>query len=211
MAYSKETWKKIKNDFEQKGMGLQELESKYGIKANSIGKKAKRELWVVLQKDTSSDNPSPFKRSVFNKGWSPHEMLKKEDDSDEFEGKLLKLVKNALLASAVGETATIEEFYDNEGNLKYTKVMKRPPSPTALNQLVMLDERIGLLSINRNDYETEEEREARYLTYRAKVEKEREYYENRDIEKELEELGKVKEVNSFHITDFLRKEDNGVK
>jgi hypothetical protein len=57
----------------------------------------------------------------------------------------------------------------------------------------MLDERIGLLSIDRNDYETEEEREARYLAYREKTEKEREYYENRDIEKELEELGKDRE------------------
>jgi hypothetical protein len=210
VAYSKETWEKIKSDFEQ-GMGLQELESKYGIKANSIGKKAKRELWVVLQKDTSNDdNSSPKKRSVFNEGWSPLEMLQKDKEDSSREGTVLRLVKNALLASAAGETATIEEFYDNEGNLKYTKVMKRPPSPTALNQLVMLDERIGLLSIDRNDYETEEEREARYLAYRAKVEKERKYYENRDIDKELEELGRAKEVNSFHITDFLRKEDNGV-
>jgi hypothetical protein len=194
VAYSEEIWEKIKSDFEQ-GMGLQEIESKYGIKANTIGKRAKRESWFVLQKDTSNadQSPAPINRGVFNEGWSPHEMLIKDEEDSSREGTVLRLVKNALLASAVGETATIEEFYDNEGNLKYTKVMKRPPSPTALNQLVMLDERIGLLSIDRNDYETEEEREARYLAYRAKAEKEREYYENRDIEKELEELGKDRE------------------
>ena len=116
---------------------------------------------------------------MFNNEWSPVELLEKQNSDDGYDGRLLQLVKNAMLTLAVGETSVVERYYYRDDGKLEIKVINKPPTLSALNNLIML-----LI----NEYETEEER---YLAYIRDVE--RAYYENRDIEKELLDLGKTKE------------------
>jgi len=199
LAYPKKLWNIIRGEFEN-GANIVSLAQKHGMHPDTIRKRRDKKKWKI------NKGVIP-KRSVFNVGWSPLEIMEQIKKDDEYEGKLLQIVKYAMVAVAAGETATVEtNIYDDDGKL-LQRVTLKPPTPSALNNLVMIDERIGLLGVNSNAYETDEEKEERYLAYLSQTKEDREYYNTRDIEKALEIFDSKdddEELKEFHITNFLK-------
>lgn len=186
-------WENIRSDYES-GMSYSEMAQKHNEKINTIKSRKQREKWTRIENIQEKDNNTTEVLGIlFGQGFDISTMVKKMDEEDNYEELMLKSVKCALFALGTGQLSKVQAKYNGNGVLVSRIVTGIPPSPNALSHLEWLDERIGLLAINMNEYETEEEREERYLAYRRDVEVEREYYENRDIEKALEELGKIQE------------------
>jgi lambda repressor-like predicted transcriptional regulator len=183
-------WNAVRADYE-KGGSLKDLAQKYGVKANTIKGRRQREKWKRLEHVVKQD--SITKRfSIWEEGYNPNELLAREDIEEGFTEKMLKKMYYANISIVINGSTTIEEIYNEKNELVRRKIIRKPPTPANISNLILLNEQIALLSINMNEIETEEEREARYLEYYKGVQKQREYYENRDINKELEELDKKK-------------------
>jgi len=183
-------WKKIKADY-KKGMSIKELSQIYGVKVNTIKSRKKREKWEKGDSIEVQDKKETIKTntSVFSKGYSPEELLARENEEG-FMEEILKKAYYATISQAIYGSTTIEEVYNASGELVRKKITRKPPTPLSVNNLLLLGEQISLSTINIDELETEEEREARYLDYRRDIEEQRKLYENRNIEKELEELNK---------------------
>ncbi|MCK4442150.1 MAG: hypothetical protein KAU90_09075 [Sulfurovaceae bacterium] len=177
-------WKSIKRDYE-KGMSYNNLAQKYKIKVNTIKSRKQREGWSRNIKDETVVTIRTF--STFEEGYSPEELLAREEVDDKLEVDLLKQAKYALFALAMGKVKIVKQSYNSNNDIISSEVKSKPPMPTVLNQLEILEERIAQLTIF-GTRETDEEKEARYLAYMQEVKEQKEHYESRDIEEALREV-----------------------